>query len=90
MTMKTTRLSSVAANTLVIAVTLLNVGKAEAFTVSQASRVQYPTLVGRAARPQRSGIAMAAGSSSQVREQESSMLTASTQRLNDPARAHTV
>eukprot|EP00277_Geminigera_cryophila_P030870 CAMPEP_0173061360 /NCGR_PEP_ID=MMETSP1102-20130122/3168_1 /TAXON_ID=49646 /ORGANISM="Geminigera sp., Strain Caron Lab Isolate" /LENGTH=350 /DNA_ID=CAMNT_0013927809 /DNA_START=247 /DNA_END=1299 /DNA_ORIENTATION=+ len=61
-------ISSVAANTLVLAVTLLNVGTAAAFTVSplQASRVQYPTLAGRAARPQRSGIAMAAGSSSQV------------------------
>jgi len=85
-------ISSVAANTLVLAVTLLNAGTAAAFTVSplQASRVQYPTLAGRAARPQRSGIAMAAGSSSQVHEQESSILTASTQRLNNPARAHTV
>ena len=85
-------ISSVAANTLVLAVTLLNAGTAAAFTVSplQASRVQYPTLAGRAARPQWSVIAMAAGSTSQVREQESSILTTSMHRLKDPARAHTI
>jgi len=52
--------------------------------------VQYPTLAGRAARPQWSVIAMAAGSTSQVREQESSILTTSMHRLKDPARAHTI